>query len=164
MATGRLRNTAVVTSPTPDPNAHNDLARATVNVQPRRSSLSIKKTADRRTVKPGQTLSFTITVRSLGPGAAHAVNVCDQLGPGMTFISVHGASFHHGNPCWTIASLANGKQRRFAVEVRAPMVDGPRRLTNAATATADGVRKRTAHATVELVGQPPPPPPSPVTG
>jgi hypothetical protein len=43
------------------------------------------------------------------------------------------------------------------------IVTGPRRLTNSATATADGVRKRTARATVVLVGPPPPPPPV-VTG
>ncbi len=164
MSTGRLRNSAVVTSPTSDPNAGNDVADATVNVHPGKSSLSIKKAADRRTVSPGQALSFTITVRSLGPEPAFAVKVCDQLGSGMTFISVHGASFQHGNPCWTISSLAKGKQRRFAVDVRAPMVDGPRWLANSATATADGVRKRTVRATVELVGEPPPPPPSAVTG
>ena len=163
-STGHLRNSAVVTSPTPDPDVHNDVADATINVQPGKASLSIKKSADRRTVRPGQPLSFSITVRSLGPFPALAVKVCDQLGSGMTFLSVHGATFHHGNPCWTIASLAKGKQRRFAVNVRAPMVDGPRRLTNSATASADGVRKRTVRAAVELLGAPPPPPPSAVTG
>jgi uncharacterized repeat protein (TIGR01451 family) len=114
-------------------------------------------------VRPGQALSFTIRVRSLGPAPALAVKVCDRLGSGMTFISVHGATFRHRIPCWTVASLAKGKQRRFVVKVRTPMADGPRRLTNSATATADGVRKRTAHATVRLVGHvPPPPSPPPV--
>ncbi len=163
MSTGRLTNTAIVTSETPDPNTHNDVAHAAVNVQPGKTSLSIKKSASRRTVGPGRALSFTIAVRSLGPAPALGVKICDRLGSGMTFISVHGASFHHRTPCWTVASLAKGKQRRFVVRVRTPKVDGPRRLTNSATATADGVRKRTAHATVELVGHvPPPPPPPPV--
>lgn len=163
-STGRLTNTAVITSLTPDPNTHNDIAHATVDVKLGHASLSIKKSASRPTVRPGQALSFTITVRSLGPAPALAVKVCDRLGSGMTFISVHGATFHHRTPCWTITSLAKGKQRRFVVNVRTPMVDGPRRLTNSATATADGVRKRTAAATVKLLGQiPPPPPPPPVT-
>jgi uncharacterized repeat protein (TIGR01451 family) len=162
-STGRLTNTAVVTSLTPDPNTHNDVAHATVDVRLGKASLSIKKSAGRRTVRPGQALSFTITVRSLGPAPALAVKVCDRLGSGMTFISVHGATFRHRIPCWTVASLAKGKQRRFVVKVRTPMADGPRRLTNSATATADGVRKRTAHATVRLVGHvPPPPSPPPV--
>jgi uncharacterized repeat protein (TIGR01451 family) len=163
-STGHLRNTAVVRSPTPDPNVHNDVAHATVNVQPGKASLSIKKTADRRTVGPGETLSFAITVRSLGPSPALTVKVCDQLGSGMTLIAVHGATFRHGTPCWTISSLAKGKQRRFVVKVRAPMVAGPRRLTNSATASAERVRKRTARASVELVGELPPPPPVAVTG
>jgi uncharacterized repeat protein (TIGR01451 family) len=162
-STGHLRNAAVVTSPTPDPNADNDVAHASVSVKPGRASLSIKKTANRRTAEPGQTLSFSIMVRSRGPSPALAVKVCDQLGSGMTFVSVHGASFHRRSPCWMISSLAKGKQRRFVVKVRAPMVDGPRRLTNSATASADRVRRRTVHAMVKLVGQiPPPPPPPPV--
>ena len=163
-STGRLRNSAAVASPTPDPDPNNNLAEATVNVQPGKASLSITKTADRNTVGPGEALSFTIAVRSHGPEPALAVKVCDQLGSGMTFISVPGASFRHGTPCWTISSLAKGKQRRFVVDVRAPMIAGPRRLANSATAIADGVRKRTVRATVELVGEPPPPPPSAVTG
>jgi uncharacterized repeat protein (TIGR01451 family) len=163
-STGRLRNSAVVTSPTPDPNSHNNAAHATVNVHPGKASLRLKKTADRRTVAPGQSFSFSITVRSLGPAPALSVKVCDRLASGMTFVSVGGASFHHGSPCWAISSLAKGRQRRFLVKVRAPMVGGPRRLVNAATATADGVRKRTARATVRLVGAPPSPSPSPVTG
>jgi uncharacterized repeat protein (TIGR01451 family) len=133
-------------------------------VVPGKASLRIKKTADRRTVGPGHALSFSITVRSLGPAPALAVKVCDQLGSGMTFISVHGASFDHGKPCWAISSLARGKQRRFVVTVRAPMLDGPRRLTNSATAIAARVHRRTVHATVELVGVAPTPPPSAVTG
>jgi large repetitive protein len=163
-SSGRLRNSAAVVSRTPDSNGHNDIAHATVNVKPGKAALRIEKTASRRTVSPGQALSFSITVRSLGPQPARSVEVCDQLGPGMTFIAVHGASFHGGNPCWTISSLAKGKLRRFVVKVRAPMVDGPRRLTNSATVTAQGVRKRSARATVRLVGLPPPPPPGGVTG
>ena len=162
-STGELRNATVVTSPTPDPNVHNDTAHAKVKVGPGKASLSISKTASRRTVGPGQTISFTITVRSNGPSPALAVKVCDQLGSGMTFIAVHGATFHNDNPCWTIRSLAKGKQRKYVVRARAPMIFGPRRLTNTATVSADGVRKRTARTAVELVGAPPPPPPV-VTG
>ena len=98
-------------------------------------------------------------VRSLGPEPALAVKVCDQLGSGMTFISVHGATFHRGRPCWTIASLAKGKVRRFFVHVRSlpfdcpQRGDCPRRLVNAATASAEGVRTRTAHASLGVVAE-----------
>ncbi len=162
--TGQLRNSASVASPTPDPNGANNVAHVTVKVRPGPAGLRLAKIAGRRTVRPGQAFSFTISVRSLGPQPALAVKVCDRLGSGMTFISVRGASFHAGSPCWKISSLARGKRRRFLVRVRAPMVKGPRLLTNFATATADGVRKRHARATVKLIGQPPPPPGGGVTG
>jgi uncharacterized repeat protein (TIGR01451 family) len=105
---GQLRNSASVASTTPDPNAANNVAHATANVGPGPAALRLTKTASRRTVGPGQAFSFTIAVRSLGPEPALAVKVCDRLGSEMTFVSVHGASFHDGSPCWKISSLAKG--------------------------------------------------------
>jgi uncharacterized repeat protein (TIGR01451 family) len=156
IATGQLDNTASVASPTPDPDGANNVAKVTTSVTPGQASLKLTKTANKHTVGPGQALSFKITVRSLGPEPARAVKVCDRLGSGMTFISVHGASFHGGSPCWKISSLAKGKHRSFVVRVRAPMLAGPRMLTNAASASADGVRSRSVRARVKLVGQPQP--------
>ena len=161
---GKLRNTASVASPTPDPDPANNTAHATTNVQPGTAALRITKTADHRSVKPGETFSFTIVVRSLGPAKALGVKVCDRLGSGMTYVSVDHASFRHGSACWTVASLAKGDLRRYTVNVRAPSTSGPRRLTNTATVAAKNVRTHTAHATVELRGAPPPSPPSKVTG
>jgi len=159
---GELRNAAVVSSPTFDPNVHNDDAHAAVRVEPGRASLSIAKTAGRRTVRPGQTVPYTITVRSNGPAPALGVRVCDRLGSGMTFVSVDGAASRHGTPCWTIRSLARGKQRRYRVTAQAPMAGGPRRLINTATASAQRVPTRTARVAVRLVGAPPSPPPPPI--
>jgi large repetitive protein len=161
---GRLRNSATVVSPTSDPEMSNNESEVTTDVHPGHAALRLKKTPSRRAVHPGQKFSFTIAVRSLGPTPATGIKVCDVLGPNMAFVSVHGATFSHGNPCWKISSLADGKQRRFKVDVRAEMVSGPRRLTNKATASADGVRKRTVDARVKLVGALPPAPPSAVTG
>jgi uncharacterized repeat protein (TIGR01451 family) len=162
--TGHLRNSATVVSPTPDPTMTNNESHVTTDVHPARAALRLKKTPSTKTVHPGQKFSFSIVVRSLGPAPATGVKVCDLLGPGMTFVSVHGASFSHGNPCWKIPSLAKGKQRRFKVGVRAEMLSGPRRLTNTATASASGVHTRKVRARVKLVGAPPAPPPAPVTG
>jgi uncharacterized repeat protein (TIGR01451 family) len=163
-AVGELHNSASVTSSTPDPDPTNNLSKVTTKVGPGHASLKLTKTAARKSVAPGQAFSYTITVRSLGPESALAVKVCDRLRSGMTYISVHGATFHNGTPCWKINSLAKGKRRRFVVRVRAPMVSGPRPLTNVATASADGVHTHKVHATVELVGAPPPPPGGGVTG
>jgi len=161
---GQLRNSATVVSPTPDPNMTNNESRVATDVHPGHAALRLTKTPSRRTVHPGQKFSFTIAVRSLGPAPATQIKLCDVLGSGMTFVSVHGAAFSHGNPCWKISSLAKGKQRRFKVGVRAAMVSGPRRLTNTATVSASGVRKQRVRATVKLVGALPPVPPSAVTG
>ena len=162
--TGRLRNSASVASVTPDPDVANNLAHATVSVGPGPAGLRLTKTASRRQVAAGQAFGFTIVVRSLGPQAALRVTVCDRLGSGMTFISARGASFRHGSPCWTVSSLAKNGRRRFAVRVRAGLFGGRRRLINMATASAEGVRRRTARATVRVVGKPPAPPPGGVTG
>lgn len=83
------------------------------------------------------------------------MKVCDRLGSGMAFTSTDAATFKHGNACWTITSLAKGKVRRFVVRVRAVTdARGASRLTNTATASADGVRTRTAKASVMLAPAP----------
>jgi uncharacterized repeat protein (TIGR01451 family) len=162
---GKLRNTASVISSTPDPKPNNNTAHATTNVRPGSATLDLSDTADRRTVKPGDAFSFTITVRSLGPAAARDVKVCDRLGPGLTYISVDTASFRRGETCWTIAVLAKGEVRRYTVNVRATATKGPRRLENVVTASATGVHTQNARATVELIRAPrTPPAPPPVTG
>ena len=160
---GQLRNNASVASATPDPNGANNIAHATTNVVPGPAALRLTKTSSRRSVRPGQAFTFTIVVGSLGPEPALGVQVCDKLGSGMTFISTDHASLHFGMPCWKIASLAKGKSKHFIVRVRASRRNGPRRLTNVATASAERVHTRTARATVKLVGLQPTRVPS-VTG
>ena len=152
-----------MTSPTPDPDEANNIAHVTTKVGPGAAALSLVDRPSRRTVRPGEALRFTLTVRSRGPEPALAVKVCDRLGSGMTLISAERASFHAGDPCWKIPSLAKGKQRRFVIRARAPMLTGPRVLTDTATASADDVHARDARAPVELIGRPTTPAPA-VTG
>ncbi len=160
---GELRNAASVASRTTDPRRANNAAHVTTKVRPGPAQLRLTKTASRRIVTSGERFSFTIAVRSLGPEPALGVQVCDRLGSGMAFISVDHASFKHGSPCWKIGSLAKGTARRYVVHVRAlGVVTGGNRLTNVATATADGVRTRTARASVKVA--PPPRVPAAVTG
>ena len=152
---GSLRNSTTVRSTTADPKPANNLAHVTTSVRPGPAALRLTKTASTTRVVAGQTFSFTIAVRSLGPEPALKVQVCDRLGAGMVFTATDQATFKHGNACWTIASLAKGKVRRFVVQVRAVAdPNGASRLTNAATARADGVRLRTAKASVMLAAAP----------
>ena len=152
---GSLRNSTTVRSTTADPKPANNIAHVTTSVRPGPAALRLTKSASTSRVVPGQMFSFTIAVRSLGPEPAVKVQVCDRLGTGMAFTSTDKATFKHGNACWMIASLPKGKMRRFVVHVRA-LADpnGASRLTNTATASADGVRTRTAKASVMLAPAP----------
>ncbi|WP_433328403.1 DUF7507 domain-containing protein [Spirillospora sp. CA-294931] len=75
---GRFRNTATTTSATDDPNPANNTATVTVGSAPL-AGVSIRKTAEPRTVAPGRPVTFTLTAANHGPSAARAVTVTDVL-------------------------------------------------------------------------------------
>lgn len=77
-APSSIINTASVSSPTPDPNPGDN----TVNLETEvtgSADLSVSKTVSPNPAAPGQTLTYTITVKNLGPGAASAVSVSDPI-------------------------------------------------------------------------------------
>jgi uncharacterized repeat protein (TIGR01451 family) len=51
------------------------------------ADISIKKTVDVAQAAPGDTVTYTLTVKNTGPGAAHNVVVTDNLPSGTTFVS-----------------------------------------------------------------------------
>ena len=77
-ASGSLTNTAVVGSPTPDPDPDNNTSTAVTPVTPS-ADLSIRKTAAPSPVRPGDVLTYTITVTNLGPADAQDVVVLDTV-------------------------------------------------------------------------------------
>jgi uncharacterized repeat protein (TIGR01451 family) len=150
---GVLRNTAAVRSTTPDPDGANNLAHATTTVGPAPAGLSLVVTPSRRRVRPGQEYAVTFTVRSLGPAAARGVLVCGFVDARATLLAARGAMLLHGRPCWRVPALAVGKAFRAVVHLRAPRLGGRHLLAAAATASAVGVRRRTAHALVLEAGR-----------
>ena len=98
------------------------------------ADLSLTKTADRKTVKIGQNITFTITVTNLGPDAATNVYFGDSLPDPLNFVSAScdkGPTF--GGAC-QVTSLAAGESATITL-VATPISNparSERRFTNTA--------------------------------
>jgi uncharacterized repeat protein (TIGR01451 family) len=117
-----------------------------------RPTLVIEKVASKHTVRAGNTIQFTITIRTRGQGTATNVLVCDVLPPGLVFVRAPGATFSGGRTCWRIASISAGRSRSYHVTVRANSVQRATLRMNIATVVSPGtdctarrVRRRAIH-------------------
>jgi uncharacterized repeat protein (TIGR01451 family) len=70
----------------PDPNPSNDTATVTSLVYSA-SDLEVRSSADRRTLKPGETITYTLEIRNLGPQTAHDVRLTDHIPGQVSFVS-----------------------------------------------------------------------------
>ena len=78
--------TATLTTSKPDPNPANDVAFAETVVVAA-ADLEVKSSVDRRRVKPGDTIAYTLELRNLGPQTAHDVRMTDHLSGLVSFVS-----------------------------------------------------------------------------
>ena len=82
--------------------------------------MPIEKQADKRTVSPGGTVDYRITVHNRGSLIARDYRVCDHIPQGMTFVSADRKLVRHGGRrCLVITSLAPGQHFTFHVVLRA---------------------------------------------
>jgi uncharacterized repeat protein (TIGR01451 family) len=88
-AGGTISNTAQVTGINPDPEAANNTSTATLTVEPA-SDLAITKTASAATVKPGETLTYTLGVENKGPSESPSARVTDTLPVSLEYVSDDG--------------------------------------------------------------------------
>jgi uncharacterized repeat protein (TIGR01451 family) len=88
-AGGTIENTAEVSGPNPDPEAANNSSTAEIAIEPV-SNLELTKTAASGTVKPGETLGYTLQVENEGPSASPAATVADTLPASLTYVSDDG--------------------------------------------------------------------------
>lgn len=95
---GTARNTAVVSSPTVDPNPSNNTDTADVTIT-QSADLSITKTHVAGAVRIGDPLDFAITVRNAGPSTATGVTVVDTVPAGLTYVDAA-----HSDPAWTVTA------------------------------------------------------------
>ncbi|GAA3890099.1 hypothetical protein GCM10022381_35020 [Leifsonia kafniensis] len=91
---GDLTNTAVVSSPTTDPDSDNNPAESVVTIL-QLTDLSITKTHT-GSVRIGDTLAFDLGVTNAGPSAASGVTVTDTLPVGLDFVDAAGS-----DPAWS---------------------------------------------------------------
>jgi uncharacterized repeat protein (TIGR01451 family) len=144
-----------------DVRPNNNLARTMTTI---RAILRLSKTAASRTVNPGGTVTFRLTVTNPNSIAVHNVKLCDQLPLGLAYVSSSPkATLSNGRRCWHFKTLkAHTSTTAKIVATALPGASGT--LTNDATVTANGTRTARAHSRVRVIPPPPPPPPPPGLG
>ncbi|MFJ4222800.1 isopeptide-forming domain-containing fimbrial protein [Microbacterium sp. NPDC089695] len=96
-----LRNTATVSSGTPDAHADNDTDAADVTVA-REVDLAVVKRHDADAVRIGDELPFTLQVRNVGPSEATGVVIVDTVPAGLEVVTAVGDAVGTG---WTLESV-----------------------------------------------------------
>ena len=91
-----LTNTAIVSSPTTDPDAGNNPAESVVSID-QLTDLSITKTHT-GSVRIGNTLAFDLGVKNAGPSVASGITVTDTLPVGLDYVDAAGS-----DPAWSCA-------------------------------------------------------------
>ena len=155
-----LTNTAIVTGDRSDPNTANNSSSVStvigtpVNVQVPHTRLLVTKKAQTNTVRAGGSTKYTLTVRNAGGTAAKDVALCDTPTPDATYVRTDHAHFRHGQPCWTVPTLAPGKSFKVTVAVRF-VSSASGRVTARASATAQNAARKRGSANVTVRSQDP---------
>jgi uncharacterized repeat protein (TIGR01451 family) len=146
---GVIRDSASVTSDTPDPvTANGESGIVETRVTAGRGRVSITKEANRARVSAFEPVKFKIIVRSRGPATARRLEVCDSLPALLTLRRAPGAKFRGGDPCWRIRSLSPGAKRTFKVTALAERTATARRVVNKATVRGANVSRQSDSARV----------------
>lgn len=128
---------------------------------PAAGPLVLAKSADRRAVWPGATVTYTVVVRNSGSVTLRQVSVEDALPQGLAPVAVvRGAAAWTGSTLrLNAASLAPGARLEVVYTVRVTATVAGTTIVNRARATATGVAGATATWTLAL-----PPAELPATG
>lgn len=140
-----LGNVATVQHAVTDPQPANNTSAAAAppgGVVAAQADLSLVKAAESRSpVAPGESFTYTVTVRNAGPSVARQVSVTDPLPAALAFVPSAGGCSAVGRnvTCGTAATLAPGGIRSWTFTVRLdPTYSGDgTALRNTATARAD---------------------------
>jgi uncharacterized repeat protein (TIGR01451 family) len=129
---GTIENTAEVTGPNHDPDLANNFSAAKIAIEPV-SDLRITKTATSASVKPGETLGYTLQVENEGPSDSPGATVTDSLPASLEYVSNDGG-----------CTVSAGRDISCAV---GPLASGETKtihLLTAVTANASGTIENTA--------------------
>jgi uncharacterized repeat protein (TIGR01451 family) len=144
---GTLRNAAGVTGAGADSRTASNLAVVTTRVKP---ALALTKVTERKRVRAGQTLTYTIRVRNPSDVTLRNIKTCDALPAGLAYVSSKSrAKLSNGRYCWTAGRLGAGEKRTYRLTARA-MGGTSGKIVNHATAKARGAAKARAKRAVRV--------------
>lgn len=107
---GIIPNTVSVTGDQPDPNLANNTD--TQNIAIDGTDLAVEKSVDNPTPFSGDTITYTIIARNLGPNDTTGVVVSDILPAGVNYVSDDSASttttYDNATGNWTIGAMTSG--------------------------------------------------------
>ncbi len=131
-----ITNTAEVTAADQtDPVLSNNVASATVSVAEFIADLSLDKQADKTSAKPGETVTFTVTLTNIGPDAATGIQVTDAIPASLTSMVVTASgTTSYTNGVWSIGSLAASELETLTIT--GEVVANGTTITNTAEVTA----------------------------
>ena len=132
---GPLANTAATDAGLHvDPSLANNVASATVEVQPV-ADIAVTKRVSPATTQVGETVTFTVTATNRGPNDATGVQISDGLPAGLTLLAATPSqgAYDPATGAWAVGALATGAAATLDLAAR---VDQAGELTNVATRTA----------------------------
>ncbi|MEM4531104.1 MAG: DUF11 domain-containing protein, partial [Thermofilaceae archaeon] len=113
-ASGKLTNSVTVTSGTPDPDTKNNSATATTTVDIV-ADLAVTKTVSPSVARPGDTITYTVTVKNSGPSDAPNVVLTETYPAGFTFGSATPNPDSGTYNKWTLGKLAVGQSKTITI-------------------------------------------------
>ena len=115
--TQQVNNLANVVGIEEDPDSTNNQAIATLNQQTPTADLTISKTVDNPAPFLGDTITYTVTARNLGPNNAQNVFVDDAFPAGLSLISATPSqgTFDPAANRWSIGTLARGASATLTI-------------------------------------------------
>ncbi len=112
--------------------------RATASLTPLLADLAVVKTVDDARANVGDQVTFTVTLRNLGPDTATGVVVDDSLPAGLTFVGATPSqgTYDDATGNWTVGTVAVGATETLALTAT---VDTLGEITNTASVGASDV-------------------------
>lgn len=147
-ATGSIVNIASVTAAN-DREPGDNSATSPVVAGAATAKLQITKVAAKKTVKVGQSVTYTIRVRNVSKTTAVRVQVCDLIPARLTVVRRDGGELVRGNLCWDITTLGPGSVRTFKPKFRVTNGNGSR-VTNPVRVTSENAATKRAKASISV--------------
>jgi uncharacterized repeat protein (TIGR01451 family) len=113
--------------------------------------LGLTKGVNKKTIRAGQKVTYTIRTRNPSNATLRNVRTCDDLPPGLVFVSATPkARLSKGQYCWTERRLGAGKSRTYKLTARAVTGIRPGKKVNRATATSPDAKRKRANRTIRV--------------